>query len=347
MNNICEENVIKYFDKNMGKYIIIDRKTGFSNYQSIEENHRQKQKQFFRQLTESHAINEIKTKTTTVPKNENMNEEINQKFDYNNQYKSSVDECSEEQLVVSTQNQTNIKTNNTLLEGFALMSDMKINSSVKLEKCLLLNETLRVIGQMDHKFIVCLAVDRKLMLAFDQHAVHERIRYETLLNQVYDKNRCVKTVPVLPPIDITLEFHQLKTLFDSYETQLKTFVGIQLKRRALNLSPNNSYCVTQIPDCLSDSLDMDSIKEIISEAIIIIADKINQNQELNAIRLSPKLLERLQTKACRGAIRFGDSLKRRDCLKLINSLSKCKSPFRCAHGRSLVAPLAYLPKQHK
>ena len=144
-----------------------------------------------------------------------------------------------------------------------------------------------------------------------------------------------------------MDCHQLDASFDSYQTQIKTFVGFELKRRAVNRSHNNGYYVTQIPDCLSDSLDVQSIKEIINEAIIIIAQKTNETQDLSAVRLTPKLLERLQTKACRGAIRFGDSLKLSDCLKLIKSLSKCKSPFRCAHGRPLVAPLAYLPKQHK
>ena len=130
----------------------------------------------------------MRGQTPTVP-----TKEIKQNLDYNNQYNAPINGCPDEQSV-NTQNSSNIKTNNRLLEGFGLTSQMKINSSVKLDKCLLSNGTLRVIGQMDLKFILGLAIDRKLMLAFDQHAVHERIRYETLLNQIYDNNRRVKTV---------------------------------------------------------------------------------------------------------------------------------------------------------
>lgn len=34
-----------------------------------------------------------------------------------------------------------------------------------------------------------------------------------------------------------------------------------------------------------------------------------------------------------GAIKFGDSLTLDECRALILSLSKCKLPFQCAHGR--------------
>ena len=36
-----------------------------------------------------------------------------------------------------------------------------------------------------------------------------------------------------------------------------------------------------------------------------------------------------------GAIKFGDSLTVQQCSELIASLSKCKLPFQCAHGRSV------------
>ena len=57
MNNTSEGNLIKYYDKSLGKYVIIDRKTGFSSYESVDEFHKQnlihKQKEFFRQMGET------------------------------------------------------------------------------------------------------------------------------------------------------------------------------------------------------------------------------------------------------------------------------------------------------
>jgi len=49
--------------------------------------------------------------------------------------------------------------------------------------------------------------------------------------------------------------------------------------------------------------------------------------------------EILNSRACHGAIRFGDKLSKERCKKLMLELSKCRLPFQCAHGRPSVAPI--------
>ena len=336
-------NKIRYYDKSVQKYVSIDRKTGFSSYQSVDEIHQQNKtsKQLFRHNSKNRKT-ELK-----IHRNSDANALANISIeDTNKRFEEAVDED-----FVCANSSTKTESNNRVLDGFGLTSDMRINSSIKLDKCLLSDGRLRVIGQMDRKLIVCLATDRNLLLAFDQHAVHERIRYEALLNQVYDNNRNVKTVPVLPPIAIALDSYHLECDFDSYQKSIKTLIGYELQRHK-NLDcgsrdgQSKPYSVTRIPKCLSDSFDLESIEDIIKEAIIIIKDNINELNNFKSLRLTPKVVERLQTKACKGAIRFGDILKLYDCLKLMKSLSKCKNCYRCAHGRSSVAPLAYLPKEN-
>jgi len=53
-------------------------------------------------------------------------------------------------------------------------------------------------GQVDNKFILCSLRldDRKILCAFDQHAVHERVRLEDLEN-VGRWRECVRGVPML------------------------------------------------------------------------------------------------------------------------------------------------------
>ena len=55
--------------------------------------------------------------------------------------------------------------------------------------------------------------------------------------------------------------------------------------------------------------------------------------------MPPALRLALISKACRGAIMFGDPISRTDAEKLFISLSKCKLPFICAHGRPSIIPL--------
>ncbi|KAF2363283.1 DNA mismatch repair protein C-terminal [Trinorchestia longiramus] len=54
------------------------------------------------------------------------------------------------------------------------------------------------------------------------------------------------------------------------------------------------------------------------------------------------LLQVLHTHACRGAVRFGQRLRRCQCVSLLQALSKCHLPFQCAHGRPSLAPLVLL-----
>ncbi|KAK9240352.1 hypothetical protein V1525DRAFT_337051 [Lipomyces kononenkoae] len=59
-----------------------------------------------------------------------------------------------------------------------------------------------------------------------------------------------------------------------------------------------------------------------------------------AYRYIPRMiLELLNSKACRGAIMFGDSLAEERSRELIHDLTKCRYPFQCAHGRPSMVSL--------
>lgn len=55
-------------------------------------------------------------------------------------------------------------------------------------------------------------------------------------------------------------------------------------------------------------------------------------------------LDSIKSRACHGAIRFGDKLTIAQCEELIAKLLKCKVPFRCAHSRLGVSVLENLDK---
>ncbi|KAJ6539720.1 hypothetical protein B0H19DRAFT_370767 [Mycena capillaripes] len=61
---------------------------------------------------------------------------------------------------------------------------------------------------------------------------------------------------------------------------------------------------------------------------------------LRALRSCPQqLLDLVNSKACRGAIMFNDSLTHGQCEKLIENLCRTAFPFQCAHGRPSLVPL--------
>ena len=56
----------------------------------------------------------------------------------------------------------------------------------------------------------------------------------------------------------------------------------------------------------------------------------------------PAALRVLASKACRRAIKFGDSLDLDACQRLLDGLARCDLPFQCAHGRPTIAPVVQL-----
>ena len=50
--------------------------------------------------------------------------------------------------------------------------------------------------------------------------------------------------------------------------------------------------------------------------------------------MKPKIVQYvLNSKACRSATMFGDTLSHKQCSALLTNLSCCQLPFQCAHGR--------------
>lgn len=54
----------------------------------------------------------------------------------------------------------------------------------------------------------------------------------------------------------------------------------------------------------------------------------------------PTITRLLQSKACRGAIMFGDEITTCQARGMISQLAKCRLPFQCAHGRPSVQVLS-------
>ncbi|KAK5676052.1 DNA mismatch repair protein [Elasticomyces elasticus] len=73
------------------------------------------------------------------------------------------------------------------------------------------------------------------------------------------------------------------------------------------------------------------------------SDSADIHSWLQRIGSCPKgILEMLNSRACRSAIMFNDTLSVRQCEELLADLSRCAFPFMCAHGRVSMVPLVEL-----
>ncbi|XP_054758647.2 DNA mismatch repair protein Mlh3-like [Lytechinus pictus] len=218
--------------------------------------------------------------------------------------------------------------------------------------------SMKVLGQVDKKFIACLvnsdyeknpAGEPNLLILVDQHAAHERIRLEMLTQDAYtshcdnpddsnaDQTRCIRTSDVTPALPISLSSSELR-LLEAYPQKMKR-IGI-----AYQLS-EDSALVTRLPACVveKEANELKRGRQTIATSVAetLIKEVLDSLQhQSGAVSSLPKTITRiLNSQACHGAIKFGDTLDLAECKTLIGQLSSCDLPFQCAHGRPALMPI--------
>lgn len=211
----------------------------------------------------------------------------------------------------------------------------------------------KVIGQVDCKFIACLIPKiekfkaRDLIVLFDQHAVHERICLEKLIEDLYENDSVkqnIKSTSIDIPITVHMRPEEMRVL-EAYKSQLDKF-GLKV---TVDKNIANIHC---IPTCLFEKISNENKKKLIESNTLIenlLQESVQMLQQTGGWMFSlPKtLLAVLNTQACRSAIKFGDPLSKDECCKLLGLLALCKLPFQCAHGRPDLVPIADLDQLKK
>jgi DNA mismatch repair protein MLH3 len=252
-----------------------------------------------------------------------------------------------------------------------------VESSTKLTKNLLRRS--RVISQVDRQFILLSIPrdeESQVLVAVDQHAADERCRVERLFQQLCippDPNdgfrsnlgvrssvRCLNLIKPLRfrlPLVEVRHFGQQATAFGEW--------GILYDLSSLDESQNSKTGELVIktlphviaersqsnPELLISTLREELWKKVESRTSGHSASAATTNdasattvtdskQWLRKIGRCPKrLLDMLNSRACRSAIMFNDQLSIEECQDLIGRLADCAFPFQCAHGRPSMVPL--------
>lgn len=172
-----------------------------------------------------------------------------------------------------------------------------------------------LVGQAGAKFLI-LRMDSTLV-AVDQHAAHERIRLEAM-------QRMEKGVTFFdPPLPLALSPDQQEQCRIHREA---------LEARGFSLAFGKG------------GTNLYSVPRLLFTHDLNIADFLEYLQCLAECGGSravepPAFLRVLSSRACNGAIRFGDVLSRQQSTELVQKLSLCTFPFQCAHGRPSAAPV--------
>lgn len=169
-----------------------------------------------------------------------------------------------------------------------------------------------VIGQLLSKYIVVQGENKLILI--DQHAAHERVRFEEIRRQYYSQKLPTQTllVPILmelPPHDgLLLEQYQ-----DSWEK-----MGFYIDHFG-----GNDYSVKEIPAILKDADIVNIIKEVL--------DEMAQFGKSGKLELFfNQVFEKM---ACHSAVRASQYLSMEEMKALVNQLVQYNIMLHCPHGR--------------
>ncbi|KAI4489436.1 hypothetical protein M0802_011108 [Mischocyttarus mexicanus] len=304
-------------------------------------------------------INEIKKKQTSISKlneNDKTIEKYYKVFDFLPQKLNNIAQFKSIKLI-KTPSFDNIDTKipfNELTINY--QENRKQHKDIDIHPCAFTKhlcefklqrtalEFTKILNQVNNQLIAALMIydNVELLLMMDQHAVHERIRYENLLNDYKTSDHesfLSKKLPI--PIIIEVNIHMCtllisnKKLLDKYGIKLTA-----INKNTLNIC-NIPKCFTTNKQYYNDVKLTNAIRNLLNE----IADNITNGNSINILPLS--IHNAVSMEACRGAIKFGQSLSVEECIELFNDLKTTKSPTRCAHGRPSIIPIIELSELRK
>jgi DNA mismatch repair protein MutL len=176
---------------------------------------------------------------------------------------------------------------------------------------------LRVVGQMNATYVV--AEGPNGMYLIDQHAAHERIRYDEIVARRESAEEPARQ-PLLEPVLLELDVQQAATLAE-HEDRLAA-LGLQVEsfgaREVLVRAIPAGFAATDI-----------------ASAIRAFIDRLGSEQ-----RVADPFARAAATVACHSSVRAGQSLALEEMRRLVEDLEKTANPRTCPHGRPTLIHVA-------
>ncbi|MCK4670160.1 MAG: DNA mismatch repair endonuclease MutL [Nanoarchaeota archaeon] len=173
------------------------------------------------------------------------------------------------------------------------------------------NAAYNVIGRI-HKTYILVETMNGLRL-IDQHAAHERIVYEEVLEK-YSKN-AVKVQELLQPVQLKLNIAE-HVLVKNNKEKLKEF-GFTLDEIS-----GNTLVLRTAPSILGKQQSPELFMDLVAE--------LKKEKDKKISTITEDILARV---ACRRAVKAGDILEKVEMSTLVKQLMQCKQPHSCPHGR--------------
>ncbi len=186
----------------------------------------------------------------------------------------------------------------------------------------------RLIGQLFSTYWLIESDDTFYMM--DQHAAHEKVLYERIMERIRNKTPQTQylTVPHvvdMDPVTVSL-LEENESLADSFRC-----LGYEAE-----LFGDNALKVTGVPAGLP-AVDQ---RQMITDVVDGISSKLDTGIQVSD---TPQIIiEKLASMSCKAAIKGNDRISAAEALELLEEMMNADNPYNCPHGRpTLVAMSKY------
>lgn len=175
-------------------------------------------------------------------------------------------------------------------------------------------ESYEILGQIFETYWIVAYHDKMYMI--DQHAAHEKVKYERLVKAIRQKEVCSQGIT--PPVLIQVSAKEEQTLLE--HIQAFTQIGFEIEEFG-----DHTFCVRAVPVDLFGCSYQELFQSILDEWM-----EGTQNQTPEVV------LDKLASMACKAAVKGNTRLTKQEAVKLIDELLTLENPYHCPHGRPTI-----------
>ena len=184
----------------------------------------------------------------------------------------------------------------------------------------LLSVPLKIIGVVG-KLYVILESERGLVL-MDQHAAHERVLYEQLLEQMERDQTASQKLLLAETVELAAP--DATFLTEQVETLSRLGVGI-------SVFGERTFLLDALPPFAK-------VKDAKGFLLALIDELKAAGSSVNSMRLGEDMVTKT---VCRHAIKANDAMSESELEGLLHDLRQCSMPYTCPHGRPTLIEMSY------
>lgn len=176
----------------------------------------------------------------------------------------------------------------------------------------------RIVGQIFDTYWIIEYRDK--MLVIDQHAAHEKVKYEQILKKV--ENNEIYTQILTPPVVVSVTPKEA-ALISSYQQYFEE-LGFEIEDFGMN-----AFAIRGVPIDLFGH----DIKGLLKRYWTQMSE--------SPVRGVPQIIrEKIASMACKAAVKGNQSLTYEEADTLIGQLLELDNPYNCPHGRPTIISMS-------